>query len=81
MDYDKFDLVLVTNKFKSSIEGDDDVLLDLYLEAFREILKFVYIFSPRKSKDSFDFPILGSSSLWGQFLDLCAPMLNLKWKS
>lgn len=43
MESEKFDLVLVTERFKSSIELEDDVKLDLYLLSFREILKFVYI--------------------------------------
>lgn len=46
MECEKFDLVFVTEKFKGALvqNGDDgDVLLDLYLEAFREILKFVFI--------------------------------------
>lgn len=46
MECEKFDLVFVTERFKTAlVEGgdDDDVLLDLYLEAFREILKFVFI--------------------------------------
>lgn len=37
---EKFDLVVVAEKFSKSLESsDDDVLMDLYLEAFREILK------------------------------------------
>lgn len=43
MECEKFDLVFVTERFKSALTDDDDVLLDLYLEAFREILKFVVI--------------------------------------
>lgn len=45
MECEKFDLVYVTERFKSALQDgdDDDVLLDLYLEAFREILKFVLI--------------------------------------
>lgn len=45
MECEKFDLVFVTEKFRSALHDgdDDDVLLDLYLEAFREILKFVFI--------------------------------------
>lgn len=43
MEVEKFDLLYVTEKFKKSIEGDDgDVRLDLYLQAFREILKYVH---------------------------------------
>lgn len=44
MESEKFDLVVVTERFKNSIERDDDVLMDFYLQAFREILKFVYLF-------------------------------------
>lgn len=43
MECEKFDLVFVTERFRSALIDDDDVLLDLYLEAFREILKFVVI--------------------------------------
>lgn len=41
MECEKFDLVFVTERFKSALKSgdDDDVVLDLYLEAFREILK------------------------------------------
>jgi hypothetical protein len=39
MENEKFDLVLVTERFKSAIEVEDDVLMDFYLLAFREILK------------------------------------------
>lgn len=42
MDCEKFDLVYVAEKFKTSLEQEDDVLLDFYLEAFREILKYVF---------------------------------------
>lgn len=42
MDSEKFDLVYVTETFKSSIVKEDDVLMDSYLLAFREILKFVF---------------------------------------
>lgn len=39
-DCEKFDLVYVAEKFSKSLEStDDDVLMDFYLEAFREILK------------------------------------------
>lgn len=38
METEKFDLVFVTEKFKSSL-NDEDILMDCYLEAFREILK------------------------------------------
>lgn len=40
---DKFDLVVVTEKFKDSLEAEDDVLMDFYLLAFREILKLVFV--------------------------------------
>jgi len=40
MEDEKFDLKLVTERFKGSLEKEDDVLMDLYLLAFREILKF-----------------------------------------
>jgi len=40
MEDEKFDLKLVAERFKSSLEKEDDVLMDLYLLAFREILKF-----------------------------------------
>lgn len=43
MDDGKFDLTLVAERFKNSLNQDDDVLMDFYLEAFREILKFVYL--------------------------------------
>lgn len=37
---DKFDIVFVSEQFESSIKlTEDDVLLDSYLKAFREILK------------------------------------------
>lgn len=38
MEAEKFDLIVVTDLFKSSLK-DDDVLMDSYLLAFREILK------------------------------------------
>lgn len=43
MESEKFDLVFVTEKFKESLEHEEDVLLEFYLQAFREILKFVLI--------------------------------------
>lgn len=44
MELEKFDLLFVTEKFQRSIEGnDEDVKIDLYLQAFREILKYVHI--------------------------------------
>jgi hypothetical protein len=39
MEGEKFDLVFVAERFKSSLDGETDVLMDFYLEAFREILK------------------------------------------
>lgn len=44
MEDEKFDLKLVTERFKCALEKEDDVLMDLYLLAFKEILKFVSIF-------------------------------------
>lgn len=38
MEGEKFDLIVVTDLFKSSLK-DDDVFMDAYLLAFREILK------------------------------------------
>ncbi|CRK86173.1 CLUMA_CG000230, isoform A [Clunio marinus] len=40
MDSNKFDLLFVAEKFKNSLNHEDDVLINFYLEAFREILKF-----------------------------------------
>lgn len=45
MECEKFDVVLVTEIFKNSLEQEDDVLMDYYLLAFREILKFVILCS------------------------------------
>lgn len=39
MENEKFDLILVTERFKKAIEVEEDVLMDSYLLAFREILK------------------------------------------
>lgn len=50
MESEKFDLVLVTETFKNSIENEDDVLMDFYLQAFREILKFVFNILPLPRK-------------------------------
>lgn len=37
---EKFDIVFVSEQFQTSIKStEDDVLLDCYLKAFREILK------------------------------------------
>lgn len=45
MEDEKFDLKFVAERFSSSLSKDgEDVLMDFYLEAFREILKFVYLF-------------------------------------
>ena len=52
MESEKFDLALVADRFKSSLEQDDDVLMDTYLQAFREILKFVEI------AKEFKFPLI-----------------------
>lgn len=46
MESDKFDLVVVTEGFRNSLEQEDDVLMDFYLLAFREILKFVIFCLP-----------------------------------
>lgn len=45
MDCEKFDLEFVRDKFQRAVELNDvdDVLIDFYLEAFHEILKFVLI--------------------------------------
>lgn len=42
MESEKFDLVLVTERFKNALNEEDDVMMDFYLLAFREILKFVF---------------------------------------
>lgn len=68
MEAEKFDLLLVTEKFKSSLELDDDVLMDLYLQAFHEILKFVLILAlicERKFKE-FRFQVFSTDgfNLW-----------------
>lgn len=42
METEKFDLVFVTEKFKGSLDNED-IFMDFYLQAFREILKFVLI--------------------------------------
>jgi hypothetical protein len=44
MESEKFDLSLVAERFKNALNQDDDVFMDFYLEAFREILKFVYFY-------------------------------------
>lgn len=44
MESGKFDLIFVTERFKSALESEDDILIEFYLQAFREILKFVYKF-------------------------------------
>lgn len=43
MENEKFDLVFVTEKFKNAVAVEDDVLMDFYLQAFREILKYVIV--------------------------------------
>lgn len=43
MDSGKFDLIFVTDRFKSALESEDDISIEFYLQAFREILKFVYM--------------------------------------
>ena len=43
MDSGMFDLIFVTDRFKSALESEDDISIEFYLQAFREILKFVYM--------------------------------------
>lgn len=40
MSQEKFDLVKVSEHFKTSLKDDDDVLLDEYLDGYRELYKF-----------------------------------------
>lgn len=42
MEDEKFDLLLVSERFKNALEQEDDVLIDYYLLAFREIMKLVF---------------------------------------
>lgn len=43
MEDEKFDLLLVSERFRSALEQGDDVLIDYYLLAFREIMKLVFL--------------------------------------
>ncbi|KAL7052536.1 hypothetical protein ACKWTF_004896 [Chironomus riparius] len=40
MDSDLFDISIVIDRFKKASTSEDDVLLEYYIEAFKEILKF-----------------------------------------
>lgn len=43
MEADLFDITVVIDKFMKASEGsEDDVVMDCYLEAFREILKYFF---------------------------------------
>lgn len=39
MDSDLFDISIVIDRFKKASTSEDDVLLEYYIEAFKEILK------------------------------------------
>lgn len=41
MDADLFDISVVIDRFKNAAASENDVLLDLYIEAFNEILKYL----------------------------------------
>lgn len=79
METEKFDLVLVTEKFKGASEFEDDILMDFYLQAFREILKYVF------GVNFNEFNLIrknlsGSFISWAQFSALYAQTSNQKSK-
>lgn len=51
---DRFDIEKLHSNFQASLKDSDDILLDCYLEGFKELYKWVYLNSSFLDRDLFE---------------------------